>query len=118
MAQKTETVFRQNQVIPFLKTLRNTWFEPIQQKAIVGSPDFVLCVQGRFVALELKADSGSLSKLQEFKLAKITSSGGHSLVAAPNNWVAIKEQLSAMDQGEKWKSKLSTEKCQASSSHR
>ena len=110
MAQKPETVFRQGKVIPFLKTLRNTWFEPIQQQAIVGSPDFVLCVRGSFVALELKADSGHLSLLQEFKLAKIILAGGHSLVATPNNWAAIKEQLSAMDQGEKWKSNLSTGK--------
>lgn len=110
MSQKPETVFRQNKVIPFLKTLRHTVYFPIQQRAICGTLDFLLCVQGHFVALELKSPGGSTSKLQDFNLAKITQCKGHSLVADPNNWAEIKLILSAMDQGEEWKSKLSTQK--------
>lgn len=109
MAQKPETKFRQNAVIPFLKTLKNTFFEPVQQVAINGSPDFVLCVHGRFVALELKAPGERPRKLQDYKLAQVERTGGLRLVADPDNWEEIKQTLSEMDKSkeEAWSKKNS-----------
>jgi hypothetical protein len=98
---KPETVFRINSVVPFLKTLKNTFYQPIQQLAFVGSPDFVLCVRGRFVALELKATGGSPRPLQDYILEKVKSAGGVRLVASPDNWQDVKDTLTEMDsQGE------------------
>jgi hypothetical protein len=93
----TERSFRTGQVIPFLKSLKNTFFEPIQQMAIVGSPDFVACINGRFVALELKSKTGKLSPLQMYKLNQITFCNGISLVVSPNNWENVKKTLSDLD---------------------
>ena len=53
--QKPETKFRMSQVLPFLKTLGNTYAEPIQQLSILGTADYILCSNGYFVWLELKA---------------------------------------------------------------
>lgn len=105
MAQKPETKFRQNTVRPFLLRLKNTFFEPIQQKAIHGSPDFVLCVHGRFVSLELKDVKGSVSKLQEYKLERVRETGGVRIVASKLNWQEVKKQLSEMDSSKEkaWK---------------
>lgn len=97
---KSETKFRTSKVIPFLKTLRNTWFEPIQQVAINGSPDFILGCCGKLVLLELKADNGKLSALQKFKLQDAMTKGSIALVASPKNWDWIKEQLTKLDKGE------------------
>jgi hypothetical protein len=95
---KPETQFRQVKVIPFLKTLHNTAYFPIQQMAIVGDPDFILCVRGRFVALELKSETGELSPLQKQKLGWITKKGGVSLVASPGTWESIKGILTKLNE--------------------
>ena len=97
---KAETKFRTSKVIPFLKTLPNTWFEPIQQVAINGSPDFVLGCAGKLVLLELKADNGKLSELQKFKLQDAMAKGSIALVASPKNWEWIKARLTQLDKGE------------------
>lgn len=97
-----ETPFRQTVVIPFLKTLRNTVAFPVQQVGISGTPDFLLCMSGLFVALELKGDGGRLSKLQDFNLKQVRKKGkGLAIVASPENWIAVTYLLSKLDQGEK-----------------
>lgn len=97
---KPETRFRKNQVLPFLKTLKNTSFFAIQQVAISGDPDFLLCMRGHFVALELKASGGKLRALQKYKLAEVEGHGGIALVADPDNWEQVKKTLLMLD-GEK-----------------
>lgn len=86
MAQKPETVFRQNTVIPDLRMLPNTAFFPIQQKTIKGDPDFLVCINGLFVAIELKSDKGQLSKLQEYKMNYILRARGITFVVTPGSW--------------------------------
>ncbi|MGM0238484.1 VRR-NUC domain-containing protein [Enterococcus sp. AZ103] len=47
-----------------------------------GTPDILACVNGRFVAIEVKRPNGGvLSELQKSKLKKIENSGGVSIVA-------------------------------------
>ncbi len=43
-----------------------------------GLPDIICCVTGRFVAFEVKTESGRLSKLQELAIAKIAEAGGRA----------------------------------------
>ncbi len=90
---KPESVFRQSKVIPFLRSLKNTHRFAIQQVAINGTPDFLLCVNGIFIALELKSKGGKTSVLQEYHLAEVTRCGGVALVATPDNWDYIKKTL-------------------------
>lgn len=102
-SMKPETKFRTNQVRPFLKRLKNTFFMGIQQVAICGDPDFVLCVRGHFVALELKAAGEKPRPLQEHKLNQIEKAGGIRIVASPENWDDVKQHLLEMSGGiEKW----------------
>jgi hypothetical protein len=92
VAKKPETVFR-SRITPFLHALPNTAVFPIQQKSIRGDPDFMLCVNGLFVALELK-DVGCIpDALQDFKLHKVQQAKGMALVADPDNWDSIYEFL-------------------------
>jgi hypothetical protein len=99
VAQKPETVFRNGQVIPFLKKLKHTFYQSIQQMAISGTPDILLCVRGRFVALELKSKGGKPTALQNYVLDQITKADGISLVASPTNWSEVKELLTNLDEG-------------------
>lgn len=97
VAEKEETRFRRSAVRPFLKTLKNTYFFAIQQLAISGDPDYLLCVRGKFVAMELKRSGEEPRPLQKYKLDEIERTGGLSLVATPDNWDQIKLFLTELD---------------------
>lgn len=95
-----ETRFRTSTVLPFLKTLRHTVVFPIQQKAIRGTPDLLLCCSGKFVALELKSEHGCLSALQKYNLEQVRKVGGVAIVASPLNWREVSYMLAKLDEGE------------------
>lgn len=95
MAQKPETLFRKR-VIADLKKLP-LYFFPIQQISLRGDPDYILCVKGKMVGLELKKDA--LSKpmpLQLHKLRLIEAAGGYGLVAYPENWENVLSFISKL----------------------
>jgi hypothetical protein len=96
---KEERSFRVGTVLPFLNLLPNTSIFPIQQVAIRGDPDYILCIRGLFVGLELKKRGGKLSKLQAYKLNKIKETGGRSFVADPDNWPEVSRELLALAGG-------------------
>ena len=41
-----------------------------------GAPDVICCLMGRFVAIEMKSETGQLTKLQELNQQMILRSGG------------------------------------------
>jgi len=45
-----------------------------------GIPDIIACVNGRFIAFEIKTPSGKTTKLQEATIRKILSAGGVAAV--------------------------------------
>jgi hypothetical protein len=87
-----ERKFR-NQITPKLKELPNSFFESIQQSTIRGTPDILGVINGRFVALELKAERGRLSEIQAHKLKKIQEAGGFTRVVSPLNFNDVYEEL-------------------------
>lgn len=47
-----------------------------------GTPDIIACVQGEFVAIEVKRpEGGKISELQKFHIDAIHKAGGHAFVA-------------------------------------
>lgn len=95
MPQKPETRFK-NRIRPLLEALPGTWFVKVQQQTLAGTPDFLLCVGGLFIALELKSDrSARVTPLQRYNLEKIERAGGKSFVAYPENWGDIYAELKA-----------------------
>ena len=93
MPQKPETRFRMK-VDKRLDELPNSWFESIQQKTIQGTPDKLGCVNGYFVALELKATATSyVSPLQLLKLDRIRAAGGYAALVHPDNLDEVMAKL-------------------------
>jgi pantoate kinase len=45
-----------------------------------GVPDFLVCHQGNFIAIEAKAGKGKTTALQDSHLAKIRAAGGVAIV--------------------------------------
>lgn len=98
MAKKKETLFKER-IRPLLEALPNTWCEKIQQVCIRGTPDFLLCVHGQFVALELKTLEGQAEALQEYKISKILNAGGMAVIVTPDNWPEVYDFLKRMASG-------------------
>ena len=86
-----ETAFKEL-VAEDLKTIKDIWFSKIQQVAIRGTPDFLVCLRGKFIAMELKVDS-PLTLLQKYNLKRIEKSGGEAMVVTPDNWKEIFQYL-------------------------
>lgn len=98
---KPETVFRIKKIDPFLKGLKNVFAESIQQQSITGSSDKIICIWGRYVAMEIKKshkNADKPTKLQQYKLDQVSRCGGLALVVSPDNWEEIKNLLSFMDE--------------------
>lgn len=100
MASKPETLFRKRVDKDLAKVPHSFWMS-IQQKTIRGDPDKLGCVNGHFVALELKSADGEATKLQEYKLARVRTAGGYSFLADPYNWLRILRDIKQLAQGEK-----------------
>lgn len=96
MSQKPETVF-QKKVLTFLKNLPRTHAFKIQQVVIRGVPDILACINGYFVALELKAHRDAItSALQMFNLDRINICEGCGLKVSPENWEDTQGMLTAL----------------------
>ena len=50
-----------------------------------GVPDFLCCVNGKFVAIEAKAGKGEATALQLKNLSDINKAGGYTLIIRENN---------------------------------
>lgn len=88
----TEAQF-QKKVLEFLRS-QGIWYVKYWgggQFTKAGVPDILACVNGHFVAIELKTETGHLSKLQEFNLDKIRQSGGQAFVLRPSVFKEFKD---------------------------
>ncbi len=93
MAAKPETVFRAK-ARKRLDMIPNSFWESIQQKTINGTPDILGCVNGFFVALELKATpNDEPTALQKLKLQRIVDANGVAFVLHPGNLEVTLELL-------------------------
>ncbi|NJM54505.1 MAG: hypothetical protein HC841_00035 [Verrucomicrobiae bacterium] len=94
MSQKPETAFRAKAYRWIDLNLPGCWYESIQQVAIRGTPDTFMCLRGRFVALEWKADESSpATEMQKLKLERINAAGGIGLIVHPQNWEQVQKIL-------------------------
>ena len=50
-----------------------------------GVPDFLCCVNGKFVAIEAKAGKGEVTALQLKNLRDINNAGGYTLIIRESN---------------------------------
>lgn len=89
-----EKVF-ENQIKAFLKALPKTWFfkywaGPYSKS---GIPDIIACVNGHFVAIEVKAETGHASELQNRNIRLIQESEGYACIVYPKDFERLKKEL-------------------------
>ena len=64
-----------------------------------GIPDLLVCCNGYFLGVELKAPSGKPSPLQIHNLKKIDEAGGFGILLYPDNFELLKELMYAIKEG-------------------
>ncbi len=93
---QAETKFK-NKLRPFLEAIPKSWWVKVQQVSISGTPDFLGCVNGRFVALELKKSyREDPSPIQTYNIDKITEADGLAFVVNPQNYKDILLELNSL----------------------
>ena len=58
-----------------------------------GVCDLLCCVNGRFLGIEVKAESGKPSELQLHHIEKIKQAGGHAVIVKPSQFEELKELI-------------------------
>lgn len=57
----------------------------------VGTPDIIACINGHFVAVEVKAANGTPSDLQLHHIQQINKAGGYGVILYPNGFEGFKK---------------------------
>lgn len=87
MSKNPETKFKEK-VVEILDEIPGVWILKTQERARRGVPDLLICIRGRFVAIELKTDEGEVDPLQEVILQRIRQAQGLAFVTSPSRWPA------------------------------
>lgn len=89
-----EKIF-ENEIKKFLQSLPNCWYFKVFgggfQKA--GIPDILACVNGVFVAIEVKAENGTPSALQKRNIRLINEAGGIGYILYPCDFEKFKTEI-------------------------
>lgn len=63
-----------------------------------GIPDLLVCCNGYFLGVELKAPNGKPSPLQIYNLKKIDESGGYGILLYPKDFEMFKGLIQALNE--------------------
>lgn len=85
----------ENKIKAFLNGLPNTWYfkywaGPYSKS---GIPDIIACINGHFVAIEVKAKNGHASELQKRNIKLIKNCKGHAYIVYPKDFERLKKDL-------------------------
>ena len=64
-----------------------------------GVPDLLICYKGKFIGIELKAEKGKVSELQDRELRQIRDAGGMGFVVRPSHYGDLIQILDSIDKG-------------------
>lgn len=66
----------------------------------VGTPDILACVNGHFVAIEVKAENGKPSELQLYHIEQIIKAGGIGYILYPKGFDNFKRDMEKLRGGD------------------
>ena len=90
----------ENRLKKFLES-EGCWFVKFFANAYTksGIPDLLVCCNGYFVAVEVKAPNGKPSELQKWNIQKINETNGIGIVLFPDQFVDFKELILCLNDG-------------------
>lgn len=62
-----------------------------------GIPDVLACINGYFVAVEVKAENGKPSELQKYTVRKINEVGGCAMILYPDQYEKFKKLINFLN---------------------
>lgn len=83
----------QRKVNKYLKSLPKTWFFKVWGGGFQrsGIPDLICCINGVFIAIELKGDDGKPTELQKMNIRHINEAGGIGVILYPQCFEEFKK---------------------------
>lgn len=93
----TEKQF-ENKIKSYLKNLPKCWFFKVWGGGFqqAGIPDLIACVNGTFVAIEVKAENGKPSDLQLRNTRLINEATGLAVIVKPSQFDELKFALESL----------------------
>lgn len=87
----------ENKIKKFIESVGGWWIK-FHGNAFTrdGVPDLLCCVNGYFLAIEVKGDGGKPSKLQLHEINKIDEAGGIALVSYPDDFEELKKLIGSI----------------------
>lgn len=84
----------ENKVKAFLKSIGAYYIKTHGDRfSKVGTPDILACVNGHFVAVEVKAENGKPSELQLYHLEQIENAGGLAFLLYPKDFEQFEQKI-------------------------
>ncbi len=84
----------ENRVKRYLKSKGIYYFKYFGNTySTAGILDLTLCVNGKFLAIELKSEKGKTSLLQEYNIKEIQRCGGKAIVLRPSGFNEFKKLI-------------------------
>lgn len=97
---QSEGIYQAGTPADKMNAQQSGWFTKIwgggYQKS--GIPDLLLCVNGFFISVELKAPDGHASELQKMNTARINQSNGIGIILFPDGFEQFKEIVKGVKQ--------------------
>jgi hypothetical protein len=77
----------ENKIKKHIESVDGYWVKYFANRMTkVGIPDLLTCVNGYFLAVEVKAQNGRPSELQIYNIEKIRKSGGFGVILKPSDY--------------------------------
>lgn len=96
MANQPEKKF-ENEVKRYLTSIGAWWYKTMGTSYTrAGVPDILAVLNGRMIALEIKAAHGRPSALQLREIDRIRQAGGYARVLYPKDFESLKRDLEEM----------------------
>lgn len=92
----------ENQIKKYLKE-QDCWYVKFFANSYTkkGIPDLLCCVNGHFVAIEVKAANGKPSELQEWNIQKIKDARGIGIILYPKDFNKFKQLVQTLKRSDK-----------------
>ena len=87
-----------SEVKKILKSLGAWWFMPVQTGyGVQGIPDFIVCLNGKFVAIETKYGGNKVTAHQAMQMEKIENASGTALIVDEKNLFNLAARLKLIE---------------------
>ena len=92
----TEKIF-ENKIKSYLKSIGAYFIKTHGDRfSKVGTPDILACVNGHFVAVEVKGEKGKPSELQLYHIEQIQKAGGYGIILYPKDFEKFKKDVESL----------------------